>query len=449
MLAPAPSPRFGNGMILAGLCVFFAIINLQHYFKIANADRPSQTAYLRWLPQIRELDKGVNIWQKYNWPNTPLMAVILKPFMNLDPPFLGSQLWVLAKMACAVLSIYLIFLMLDRPEHPFPFWGKALTVLLALRPLEGDLVHGNVNLFILLTVVLAVYALSRGWDVAAGLSLALGIACKITPALFLPYLVWKRAWKALAAATVGLALWLLVVPSFQLGWQRNWEGLTSWLDGMVLPFLVKNEITSEHQNQSLPGLLERTFRHRPAIVQPDGSQEFLNVADVSPRTLSLALKGCMAAFCLAVMWRCRAPRDNRADWRWLAEAGAVVLGMLIFSERTWKHHAVTLLIPFAVIAHQMSAFRLPRGLLWYLSGTLIAVALLMLLTASGIVTLFGVPDNQDFFGKYAQVYGAYLWSFVLLVTAMFTLAGRKKDYALSATAAPPGAAALQQSRAAA
>ena len=123
----------------------------------------------------------------------------------------------------------------------------------------------------------------------------------------------------------------------------------------------------------------------------------------------------------------------------MAEFGTVVLGMLIFSERTWKHHAVTLLIPFAVIAHQMFAFRLPRGLWWYLAGTIAAVVVLMLLTASGVVTLFGVPDSDDLFGKYVQAYGAYLWSFVLLLIAMFTLSGRKVDY-------PPSEIATQAAR---
>lgn len=437
-------------LILAGLCVFFALTSLQHIFKIKDGDRPtSQTAFQRWRPQVLELDESVNIWKKYIWPNTPLMAMILKPFMNIDSPFLGAQLWALAKMACAVLSIHLVFLMLDRPEHPFPFWGKVLAVLLALRPIQGDLVHGNVNLFILATVVLAIYAFSRGWDVTAGLSLALGIACKITPALFLPYLFWKRAWKTLAAALVGLALWLLVVPGLYFGWQRNWESLTSWIDGMVLPYVVKNEITSEHQNQSLPGVLERIFRHRPAIVHPNQTEEFLNVADASPRTLSLAMKGCMATFCLLVAWRCRAPRNDRTDWRWMAEFGVVVLGMLIFSERTWKHHAVTLLIPFAVVCHQLSAFRLPRGVSRYLIGTLAAVVLLMLLTTSGVVTIFGVPKSQDFFGEYAEVYGAYTWSFVLLLAAMLTLSGRKEDYPVSAAATPLEPIALQQSHVAA
>jgi alpha-1,2-mannosyltransferase len=445
MIAQRISPRqTGDTWIIVGLCVFFAVINVQYFFKVTSSERrDSQTAFQRWRPQVLQLDQGINIWKEYNWPNTPVMAMILKPFMNIDPAFFGSQVWLFAKMICAVASIYLVFSMLDQPRHPFPLWGKALTIVLALRPIQGDLFHGNVNLFILLTVVLAIYAFSRGWDVMAGLTLALGIACKITPALFLPYLAWKRAWKALAAACVGVALWLLVVPSFYFGWQRNWDGVSSWVNGMVLPYVVKNEITSEHQNQSLPGLLERIFRHRVAVVHANHPEEFLNIADVSSPALSLVVKSCMAAFCLAVMWRCRAPRNDRTDWRWMAEFGAVVLGMLIFSERTWKHHAVTLLIPFAVIAHQLFAFRLPRGLWWYLTGTIVAVVVLLLLTASGVVTLFGVPDSDDLFGKYVQAYGAYLWSFVLLLIAMFTLSGRIVDYPPSALATQAGAAGLQ------
>ena len=33
---------------------------------------------------------------------------------------------------------------------------------------------------------------------SAGCVLGLAIACKVTPALFVPYLAWKRSWKALA-----------------------------------------------------------------------------------------------------------------------------------------------------------------------------------------------------------------------------------------------------------
>lgn len=426
MDGPTAVARRSNVWIVAALCLAFAAISIQYSAKVHNSDRPkSQSAFLRWRPQIRHMSQEVNIWEHGNWPNPPIMALILKPFMDVEPELWGSQLWLLTKAVCATIAIFLVLSMLDRPEHPFPLWGRFLAVLLAIRPIEGDLVHGNVNLFILLTVVLGIHAFSRGWDIAAGLWIALGIACKLTPALFLPFLLWKRAWKSLAASAAGLVLFLFLVPSLYFGWQRNLDCLTSWTRGMVLPFLVKNEVTSEHQNQSLPGLLERMFRERPSFSQPsetgDVPTDYHHIADVEPWVLGLTMKACLGLFCLAVLLRCRAPLEERTDWRWMAEFGVVVLGMLIFSERTWKHHAVTLLIPFAVLAHQLSAFRLPPGRRLYLVATTVAVVLLMLTTASG----FG--DGQDWFSKRAQVYGAYTWSFLLLLASMLYLAGSRAN----------------------
>ena len=43
-------------------------------------------------------------------------------------------------------------------------WAKGLAVLLSLRPIEGDLVHGNVNLLILFLIVASLYAYCRRRD---------------------------------------------------------------------------------------------------------------------------------------------------------------------------------------------------------------------------------------------------------------------------------------------
>jgi hypothetical protein len=422
---PLLFPRFADAWVLVGLAVCLAVIFVQADKKIIDGRRPeSSSAFQRWLPTVRRIPDA-NIWKETNWPNGPIMAMILKPFADLETPHLGARLWLLFKMLCAVASVFLVFRMLDRPEHPFPLWGKALVVLLTVRPIEGDLVHGNVNLFILLTVVFGAFALHRRWDLTAGVSLALGMACKLTPALFVPYLVWKRAWKALGGVAVGLVLWLLVVPSLYYGWERNVHNLEGWYAGMIRPFVEKYEVTSELPNQSLPGLLERMLRHRPSATRwADDHYEptaYHNVADLSPQTVGLIAKGCLLLFTLAVALRCRAPHIDRTDWRWLAEFGVVVLGMLLFSERTWKHHAVTLLIPFGVLCHQISAFRLPVGRWRYCVRTLTAVALLMLLTASGS------GEGKDTFSDLALTFGAYTWSFAILLVAMFTLTGQKKN----------------------
>ena len=54
-----------------------------------------------------------------------------------------------------------------------------LTVLLSIRPIVGDLQHGNVNLFILFLVIASLTLYTRKLDFLAGLLLGLAIACKV------------------------------------------------------------------------------------------------------------------------------------------------------------------------------------------------------------------------------------------------------------------------------
>src|SRR5439155_18524660 len=133
-------------------------------------------AFLRWRTQLRDLDDGVNVWEKHAYPNPPIMALILQPFMRLSPT-LGATLWFAAKALMALASILGVLALLDSPEHPFPAWGKVLAVVMSLRPIEGDLVHGNVNLLILFLVVASLTAFCQRRDGLAGLLLGLGIAC--------------------------------------------------------------------------------------------------------------------------------------------------------------------------------------------------------------------------------------------------------------------------------
>jgi hypothetical protein len=300
------------------------------------------------------------------------------------------------------------------------------------------LTHGNVNLFILFLIVAALFAFTRGKDRLAGLLLALSIACKVTPALFVPYLLWKRAWRTLAATAAGLVLFLFVVPALRFGWQQNQTYLTTWYKVMVHPYVVEGKVTSEHQNQSLPGLATRLLTKAPSFTvwQKDHYEpvEYHNIAELSPGTLKWLLKGCMGLFALAVIWRCRTPLAERRDWRWAAEFGIVMLGMLIFSERTWKHHAVTLLVPFAVLSYVLATQALSKLTRGYVIGTLVAVALLMLSTSTGVF------DSQDRFGKVAQAYGAYVWAFFLLAAALFVVVSIRPARAVAGSSGDPALA---------
>src|SRR5436190_1260848 len=263
---------------------------------------------MSWREQIQQIDDGFDIYQRYVYPNPPIMAMILKPLVEM-PPLAGALLWFYLKVGMTLLALHWVFGLVEIPGHPFPAWAKAATLLLSLRPIMGDLSHGNVNLLILFLVVGALYAFQHDKDILAGIILALAVACKVTPALFIPYFLWKRAWKTLAGCAVGLVLFFLLIPACYLGWEQNTQLLRSWTDQMVKPFVVDGVVTSEHNNQSLPGLFWRMLTHSPSFstFEQDVYKpvDYHNVVTLDPSTVRWLLKGCMAWFAVSVVWSCR------------------------------------------------------------------------------------------------------------------------------------------------
>ena len=343
-----------------GLLLVFFVLSIQYSRKVKALD--NRSAFLRWRPQILSLEKGTNIYKAYGYPNPPIMALVLYPLASL-PPLAGALVWFYLKVGMALAAFYWVFRLVENPEQPFPPWAKALTVVLSMRPIMGDLSHGNVNLFILFLVVAGLYAFRHGRDVLCGGLLGLAIACKITPLLFVPYLLWKRSWKTLAGCGVGLILFFGIVPGVFLGWGRNAELLHSWYAQMVKPFVIDGvniskdgTRISELPNQSLPGLIYRLTAQNPSSYADAEHTipHFDNVVTLDSRWGRLLLKGCMALFVVVVVWSCRTPLMPRYDWPLAAEFSIVLLGMLLFSERTWKHHCVTMVLPFAVLTYYLA-----------------------------------------------------------------------------------------------
>src|SRR6266481_1010837 len=301
---------------VAGLLVFFFLLSIQYSYK-AVAGR---SAFLRWRTQIEHLDE-VDIYQRFKYPNPPIMALLLEWLVRL-PPVVGSLTWFYLKVAMTLLAFYWVFRLVPGLGPPFPPWAKIVTILLSLRPIMGDLYHNNVNIFILFLLVGSLFAFSRGRHATSGVILALAIACKVTPALFIPYFLWKRAWRALAGCAVGLVLFLLIVPGCFLGMDRNLELLSSWEKQMIEPFVVNGVVASEHNNQSLPGLVYRLATHSPSFSKFDYDLwrytplEYHNWLALTPKTVQWLLKGCMAAFVALVIWTCRTPLSV-ASSQWL------------------------------------------------------------------------------------------------------------------------------------
>jgi alpha-1,2-mannosyltransferase len=413
---------------VAALLILFAAISVQYSHKALT----NRSAIVRWLEQLKQWDRGDDIFRDFNYPNPPIMALILSPLAHLPPVAAALTLFYL-KVAMTFAVFAWVFRLIQTPACPFPPWAKALTVLLSLRMIAGDLNHGNVNLFILFLVVGALYAFHWRQDGISGLLLALAICCKVTPALFVPYLVWKRAWRTLVACAAGMLLFLFFVPAIRSGWDTNIRELTSWVDGMILPYVRSGLVTSEHQNQSLPGVVFRLATDSPSFGSFDADNHYQalrydNLVTLTPEQAHLLIKAFMGIFVLVVIWACRTPTTGQQGWRLAAEYSIVILGMLLFSERTWKHHCVTLVLPFAVVCYQLATGDNSRKMKAFLIGCLVAAGLLIASTS----TLAARDDNSltgawDHFGKMAHVYGAFVWAYLVLLVALVVLLRRKPD----------------------
>jgi hypothetical protein len=460
--------RLFHRLFVLALVLVFVGVSVQYSLKVLTPRRDGHTnsAILRWANQIQALEDGENIYVTANHPNPPAMPMLLWPLSELAgvSPLAAALTWFYLKVGMALVCFVWAFRLVESPDRPFPAWAKALTVVLSIRPIVGDLTHGNVNIFILFLVMAALYAFSRGRDFLSGLVLALAIACKVTPALFILYFLWKRAWGTLLGCTVGLGLFFFLVPSLVFaaqggslagGFERNWAALTAWKEGMIDPYLVRGEVTSERENQSLPGVLTRLFTLSPSFASHvDGVHmplAYHNLADLPSDFVRWVVQACQLLFLGLMVALCRSPvresdippADVRRGWRLAAEFSLILVAMLVFSERTWKHHCVTLLLPFAVLCYGLAALRLRAA-----GVAALAAALLMLTTSSGVVGDDGPKASREFEGitvavgptafvgatesgatarlglvpdspgKLAQVYGAYLWAFLALLIGL-------------------------------
>ncbi len=422
-LKSAPSRR--ARLALLGLAIALVVgVSIQYGIK-ASQRTGHRSAFLRWRPQILEMSQGVNIQEKHIYPNPPIMGLILLPVFQMTdavgaPPIVGALIWFYLKVGMTILIFLWVFRLVEDPQRPFPFWAKILAIGLSLRPIVGDLSHGNVNLFILFLVVGFLYALHRNRQLLAGLTLGLAISCKITPALFIPYLIWKRAPKAVGGCIAGLALFFYpgLVPASIFGWQQQQEMTDSWVKNMVKPFLVDGVVTSEHNNQSLPGLAYRLLTYNPSFSDYDQNHqlvpmEYHNLANWSTDSVRWLLKGVMLLFVLLIAWTCRPTLKNheeRMNHSRAAEYSLVLLGMLLFSERTWKHHCVLFALPFAVICYQLAISWRKKPVRGLILGSLVLIQLIL---ATSSTSLMGKE-----FGKLAQVYGSYTICFLFMMALL-------------------------------
>jgi len=260
----------------------------------------------------------------------------------------------LASLAALGLSLWLVFGTLGYRESKAIRLGATLGVsalALATEPVQQTLSLGQVNLLLMLLIVadlLTGGALTPGgrtrWWHGIGIGIAAGV--KLTPLIFIPYLLLIRRYRQAATASgvfaATAALGYAILPG---------DSGTYWAHGL---FLKANRIVflGTRGNQSLRGILTRLAGSVSA-----GQVPWLAAAVV------VAVAGLAAA---ALLYRARQPVP--------AMLACALTGLLI-SPLSWYHHWVWVAPGLALLAHlgAVARRRAARAAWWAAGGGLFLV----------------------------------------------------------------------------
>lgn len=259
----------------------------------------------------------------------PLAAIAFSPLALVSLPVAGVAITV-ATLLLLVLSTWIVLTRLGVAEDwavgGEPAWlrrcwlaaGTVALVVTRFEPIQANFSFGQINV-VLMTLVIA-DCVPRRTPWPRGLLLGVAIALKLTPAVFLLYLVMRRDTRAVLTTLASFVAATLL--GFALAWHDSWQYWTA---------TVRNTdrigAASLNTNQNIAGALAR-----------------VGLGDTSHFVLWTA--ACLAVLGLTI-WAVR--RVLAAGEPTLALICVALFGLVV-SPVSWSHHWVWALPAVLVIA---------------------------------------------------------------------------------------------------
>jgi hypothetical protein len=370
----------------------------------------------RWLTLVPTLVEGHADYVDDAFATPPVTLLVVYPLTRL-PAAWAQVAWLAVKPLLAAAIFSLCLGLARRAGATLGGPTRALVLAAWVWPLVGDAQAGQLNLVMLLALVGGLRVAQAGTgcgDRLAGLLLALAMSIKVTPLAFLPYVLLKRRWQIAAFTVVGLAVWLLVVPSLVFGWAQNWRWLGQWSRIMIVPYVVHGQV-AYGTGQSLAAVLTRLLRAEPAFVTWEGGvpvSHYLNILTLPAPVIGVIIRALVVLLAVVGATWVRRPLATLACRRYLIEAGGVALFMLWASERTWVSHYVTVVLALVAVgtvaddAAEPDAVR--RRARWALAAAMVSLAV-----TSDVAKVLGPSGAQ-----YVRALGIPFWGSVLLGWAL-------------------------------
>ncbi len=296
----------------------------------------------------------------------------------------------------------------------------AAALILTARPIISDFQNGQINTFVFFLVAASLFLFLRRFDAASGIVVGFAAAIKPTFVIFLPYFIFKGAYKTAGGMLLALVFALVLLPLVTLGPTRTSELYTSFYSRILGPFTSVSEAPREFagSGQSLRAAAHNFLTDTNAAHHSRFAIK-VNFANLSAGAVWKIVLGACAVLAVltALCARANLAHKEKRDLAAL-ELASVLLLMLLVSPLSRKAHFVALMLPYAAGVNYLLLHRgsIPlRGRLQVLLAAVAASFILINLT------------SRSFVGKYLSTYflafsvfffaAIMLWAAVCLLLA--------------------------------
>jgi glycosyl transferase family 87 len=294
----------------------------------------------------------------FHTPNTwpPFFSMLCVPLALLarPAPELARGIWIVLNYGAVLLALHVMVRLV---------YGRALAVraaaegvslvapevliplLLSYRFVTGNFDHLQVNIVIFTLALTGLYWQVTGREIAGSITLGAAAALKAMPVVFIPYLLYRRRYRA-AALTALSTLVLGLSPALVFGWRRLVEYYVAWHGAVAAGWGVGK------MNQSVFAMWDRFIGHGMVPLVTSGVSGIPESGD--PRALAATVVT-LAVVTLVALWLFRGPAAS-TGWVTLSEWSVVFIVSAIFGPVCWKAYLVVLLLPNLLL---FAAWRAP------------------------------------------------------------------------------------------
>jgi alpha-1,2-mannosyltransferase len=276
----------------------------------------------------------------------PLAAIVFCPFAWMHMPTASVAITALTLVLLVVstaivltrLDVWSTSMALPGPAWPRRWWLAILAAAAAsiwLEPISSNFAYGQINV-VLMTLVIA-DCLPRRTPWPRGLLLGLGMALKLTPAVFLLYFLLRRDNRAALTALASFVGATLL--GFVLAWNDSWEYWTH-----TVHHTDRIGSASLNTDQNVAGALARLglAEQERSLLWVVASLLVLAVTIWAMRRVLRAGEPTLALVCVALFGLVVSPVSWSHHWVWVLPA-VLVTGIL-----GWRRRNAALLAVSAI-----------------------------------------------------------------------------------------------------